>query len=428
MKCWGAGGSGNLGYGDTSDRGDEASEMGTNLPVIELGTGKTAKQISLGNFFTCAILNDDTLKCWGRGSLGRLGYGDTNNRGDGANGMGDNLETVDLGTNTTVKQVGVGFQHTCAVLNDDTVKCWGRGSDGQLGYGDMNNRGDQANEMGNNLLTVDLGTGKTAKQLFTGFYHNCAILNDYTVKCWGDNSRGQLGYGDTTKRGDGPNQMGNHLPVVDLGTNKRAKQIVLGSAHTCAILNDDTVKCWGNGGNGILGSGDTSHRGNTGAGANTCNDGKEMGDCLPIVNLGTNKKAKQLAAGGYHTCALLNDDTVKCWGQGNSGQLGYGDTSKRGDGPNEMGNNLPTVDLGTGKSAKQIFASKGDQTCAILNDDTVKCWGDGGSGRLGYGDTQNRGDGANEMGDKLPVVDIGGMRPQTLTYGCLLYTSPSPRD
>ena len=96
--------------------------------------------------------------------------------------------------------------------------------------------------------------------------------------------------------------------------------------------------------------------------------------------------------------AILNDDTVKCWGKGGNGQLGYGDTSNRGDGSNEMGNNLPTVDLGTGKTAKQVVAGK-LHTCAILNDDTVKCWGCGWNGRLGYGDTSHRGDGSNEMGN-----------------------------
>ena len=70
---------------------------------------------------------------------------------------------------------------------------------GQLGYGDTNNRGDGPNEMGDNLPTVDLGSGKKAKFFEAGYYHTCAVLNDDTVKCWGK-KYGQLGYGDTKSR------------------------------------------------------------------------------------------------------------------------------------------------------------------------------------------------------------------------------------
>ena len=65
---------------------------------------------------------------------------------------------------------------------------------------------------------VDVGTGKTAKEIFGGGSHTCAILNDDTLKCWGDNSKGQLGYGDTSTRGSGSGQMGDDLPIVDFGS------------------------------------------------------------------------------------------------------------------------------------------------------------------------------------------------------------------
>ena len=79
------------------------------------------------------------MKCWGYNDNGQLGYGDTNNRGDGPNEVGDFLPTVDLGTGKKAKQISAGFRHTCAVLNDDSVKCWGSGGYGQLGYGNNNN-------------------------------------------------------------------------------------------------------------------------------------------------------------------------------------------------------------------------------------------------------------------------------------------------
>ena len=99
------------------------------------------------------------MKCWGNGYAGKLGSGSATDK------SAPPSATVDLGTGKTAKQLAAGEAHTCAILDDDTVKCWGRGSSGVLGYGDTNNRGDAASEMGDNLPVVDLGTGKTAKDI-----------------------------------------------------------------------------------------------------------------------------------------------------------------------------------------------------------------------------------------------------------------------
>src|SRR3546814_10455118 len=128
-----------------------------------------------------------------------------------------------------------------------------------------------------------------------------------------------------------------------------------------------------------------------------------MGDNLPTVDLGTNRTAVAIAARYDHTCALLDDGSVKCWGENNSGQLGYGDRIDRGDGPNEMGDNLPTVGLGTDLTAVAITCGYGN-TCALLDDGSGKCWGKCSNGQLGYGDSITRGDGPNEMGENLPKV------------------------
>jgi len=102
---------------------------------------------------------------------------------------------------------------------------------------------------------------------------------------------------------------------------------------------------------------------------------------------------------------MLDDGSVKCWGNNSVGPLGLGDTQQRGDGPGEMGATLPAVNLGPGKTALQLTAGLG-HTCARLDDGSVKCWGRNFEGQLGLGDTQNRGDGPGEMGAALPAVQL----------------------
>ena len=281
------------------------------------------------------------------------------------------------------------------ILDDGSVKCWGHNGRGQLGYGDTQSRGDGADEMGDNLPTVDLGLGRSAKFIASGGEHTCAILEDGGVKCWGRNDEGQLGYGDIQHRGDGAGEMGDNLEAVYF--TPTVKTIAAGRTHTCALLYDGSVKCWGGNTKGQLGLGDTQNRG-AGAG--------EMGDNLPTVDLGPGRSAKSIATRHEHVCAILDDDSVKCWGGNDYGQLGYGDTQNRGDGAGEMGDNLPSVDLGPGRSAKFISASK-LHTCVQLDDGSVKCWGGNNYGQLGLGNTQNRGDAPHQMGDDLTAVDLG---------------------
>jgi hypothetical protein len=393
LKCWGYNAHGDLGLGDTNDRGDTPGEMGDALPFVDLGTARTASVIVP----PCAILDNHRVKCWGSNSSGELGLGDTNDRGDTPGEMGDALPFVDLGAARTAKAIAASAGPACATLDNDSVKCWGSNSNGQLGIGDINDRGDTPGEMGDALPFVDLGTARTAKAVVAGDFHPCAILDDNRVKCWGWNSGGELGLGDTNDRGNQPGEMGDALPFVDLGAGRTAKAVAAGLNHTCAILDNDRVKCWGTNFNGQLGLGDTNLRGGQSG---------QMGDALPFVDLGTGRTAKVITSGWGHSCALLDNDRVKCWGFNARGQLGLGDTNDRGDQPGEMGDALPFIDLGTARTAKAITSGHG-HTCALLDNDRVKCWGNNGSGQLGLGDTNDRGDEPGEMGDALPFVDLG---------------------
>src|SRR5262245_25559718 len=118
-------------------------------------------------------------------------------------------------------------------------------------------RGDGPGEMGSNLPTVNLGSGRIALRLAAGGgYHTCALLDDGSLKCWGINDLGQLGLGDTEQRGDAPGEMGDLLPPVDLGLGHRALAAWGGVQHTCARREDERLQCWGLNQNGMLGLGD----------------------------------------------------------------------------------------------------------------------------------------------------------------------------
>jgi alpha-tubulin suppressor-like RCC1 family protein len=191
--------------------------------------------------------------------------------------------------------------------------------------------------MGDALATLEPGSGHSIKQLATNSGHTCAILENGSVKCWGHNLYGQLGLGDMDFRGDDPGEIGDAVPTVSFGTGRTALNIVAGSRQTCVRLDTQRVKCWGWNDDGQLGLGDVDTRGD---------DPGEMGDALPLVNLGTGRTVVELASGSFFECARLDDDEIKCWGNNGSGQLGLGDVNYRGDVAGEMGDSLPSIDFG----------------------------------------------------------------------------------
>eukprot|EP01083_Nonionella_stella_P142367 440334_1 len=212
VKCFGQRSDGQLGYGEVFN-----SYMGNRLPEVDLGTDFNVTRIVAGGSHTCMISSNNRVKCIGWGWYGQLGYGDLRFRGDNIHEMGDYLLDVDLGTDFNVTAIVAGGDHTCALSTKFTVKCFGRNLEGQLGYGDQNNRGDTANEMGDYLLEVDLGTDFKVTEIIAGGRVTCALSRDNTVKCWGWNNHAQLGYSDSNNRGDSANEMGDTLSLVDIG-------------------------------------------------------------------------------------------------------------------------------------------------------------------------------------------------------------------
>lgn len=404
-KCWGE--TRNLGIGRSgalnSVFGDEPNEMGVLLPKVNLGTGRTVQELARGLslLHMCALLDGGDIKCWGLANTGALG-GASGRIGDSPSEMGDALDPVDLGSGRSAVQVAIGYFHTCAVLDNGELKCWGLADDGRLGRPYASSVGTIPEEMGDNLLPVNLGIGRTALQVACGQMHTCAILDNHQVKCWGRGLNGQLGNGESGNVGESLTQMGDNLKEVDLGTGRTALQIDCGYSHTCVLLDNYQVKCWGEGTSGQLGNGANVRIGDSEF---------EMGDNLTEVNLGKNLSALEVAAGSLHTCILLSTHQVKCFGSGFRGQLGLETALAVGYRPYEMGDNLTAVDVGENRSVVAIRTGI-SRTCAILDNGTLKCWGDNDGGELGYGDTLPRGGVADSMGDELKAVNLSfGIEP-----------------
>ena len=375
VRCWGRGGDGRLGYGNTSAIGDNE----TPASAGDVDVGGTVVQISTGLEHSCVVLDTGAVRCWGLGADGRLGYGNTTT-------IGDNETPADVGevaVGGTVAQIAPGSFHTCALLTGGAVRCWGAGSFGQLGYGNTDDIGDNETPAD----AGDVAVGGTVTQIATGAFHTCALLDSGAVRCWGAGSSGRLGYANTDNVGD------NETPadVGDVAVGGTVTQIVAGDSHTCALLTGGGVRCWGAGGNGKLGYSSTSNIGDNETPASA-------GD----VNVGGT--VVQISAGRTHTCALMATGAVRCWGDGPSGQLGYGNTNDIGD------NETPATagDVNVGGTVAQLRAGGAFHTCALLDSGAVRCWGTGTEGRLGYGNTTAIGDDeAPALAGDVDIVDPG---------------------
>jgi alpha-tubulin suppressor-like RCC1 family protein len=250
VYCWGEGGDGQLGNGSTTDRS-------TAVQVV-LSDGTTAlpsaRSIAVGGSHSCAALSFDNgntsvtesgIYCWGSNTQGQLGDGTSTNT-DKAVAVAV-IDTVTPAPNITsgqwFTQVVAGENHTCALRSDGAVFCWGLNSSGQLGD---NSQVDKSIPTAVN----GLGTGSDVVALSAGKDHTCALKNDHTALCWGDNSFGQLGDGTQFQR---------LVPVESISAgNSNAVALSAGSNHTCVANFDGTAQCWGQGSKGQLGNNSTT--------------------------------------------------------------------------------------------------------------------------------------------------------------------------
>lgn len=400
IKCWGENSDGQLGTGNTEEVGGATGTMGNNLKPIDLGLSETDKAVDVctAPAFTCALTQMGKVKCWGDNMSGELGQGVEANR---VFTMGKALPFCDLGKNFKVRSIACGDSHACALSDQGLVKCWGENKRGQLGLGDKLNRGKSPENMGDKLPTL-AGLNKI-QAVSTGHDHSCALSTD-GLRCWGAGEHGQLGLESGQDRATTPDTIPGKSPEISLTANQNEKilSVTAGDISTCALMTEKNAgglskpfaKCWGFNGWGALGAGNKVHYGL---------DRGTMGAMLSRVNTALDDIVS-LNAHIYHSCALSKSGRVKCWGDNSTGNLGLGDTLARGAAPSEMGAALPDVNLGL--PAKAISSGSSLHSCAILINNQIKCWGRGNEGQLGYENTDFLGTMPSDMGDALPFVRL----------------------
>jgi len=310
-------------------QGQIGAEGGDGSPtpkrVSDLGDkDPNATSLAAGSLHSCAIVVGGGVKCWGEGSDGQLGAGVTSN-------FDVPIPVFGLSAATAI---AAGFKHTCVLVAGGGVTCWGKNTDGQVGNGSTS-----AIELPSEVTGVS-----GASALGAGGDHSCAVLNG-GVKCWGLNSNGQLGNNSTSS---------SSVPV-DVSTITTAVAVAVGGFHTCAMLTNGRVRCWGFNGNGQLGNGTT------------------ISSSVPVTVAGITT-AIAIAAGRNHMCVLLSSGVVRCWGNGFAGALGNG-----------TGEDSAVPVVVTGIPSVAAIAGGSNHTCALVGEGRAWCWGLNSNGQLGNG-------------------------------------------
>ncbi|UJR84876.1 hypothetical protein [Sandaracinus amylolyticus] len=325
LVCWGANTAGQIGDGTMTQRP-------TPVPVSSMASGVT----SVGNNHTCAVQNG-AARCWGDNTYGQLGVGSTTDQ---------DMPVTVSNLSSGVAAIAVGAEHSCALLTSGYVRCWGYNEFGQLGDGTATQR-NTPNPPVPGL--VDTTTGRRAIAIAAGGLHTCALLSDATIRCWGQGSYAQIGNGQTSTVRS-PVQVLSGVAVSSIAT---------GGHHTCARTTAGAVYCWGDNTYGQLGDGTYSRRSS------------------PTL-ISSLSSPDGPTAGAFHTCARTSGN-VRCWGNNQYGSIGDGTVTNR-----------PIPTLVPSFSGVTALSAGGYNTCAVLSGGAVRCWGWNAVYQVGDGTRTNR--------------------------------------
>jgi alpha-tubulin suppressor-like RCC1 family protein len=375
-----------------------SNPVAVRLPFTATATGGWN---SSSDGLSCGIALGGTY-CWGWNGFGQLGSPNA-----------DFSETVPflVATSSVYVEVDGGGKHACGRTASGQVSCWGRGADGQLGNGQDLNRPAP-------VVVSNSGPGGLVfESVSAGNDHTCGVVTDRSVWCWGLNTWGQLGDGSTSSR---------NIPIKVSGSGAGAllfTSVSAASASTCGTTAALAVWCWGNGSSGVLGNpsaGSLVPVQVTGSGAGNLRFGRVSasfahacavtvspdpgkvycwglnlfgglgngvtgGESNVPVLAASSQTFASVAAGTNFTCALTTTQSVYCWGRNFDGELGIGTFANA---------NVPTAVLMPNGVRFSAISSEGMHTCAIANVGTltgsIYCWGQNADGRLGDGTTTRR--------------------------------------
>lgn len=413
LYCWGNNSYGQLGQGDT---------LAETIPAL-IGATSNWLGISVGGNHTCAIQDDDSLWCWGNNSAGQLGIGTTSHQ--------PNPQLISHIDELGWHSVSSGKDHTCAIDSEFIGHCWGLNEFGQVGNGiALSTETAKRFDESENWDSIDSGTlhscglkndpfdttsktlwcgginnfgqlgiGSTANQsaplqikgpdttlenwqhVSTGHYHSCAITAAGALYCWGRNSHGQLANGNTT---DIPANWSLQTPITQDADDWTT--VAVGASHSCGIKNTDELWCWGDNA--------TDQMGNNAATKPSQTSPIQVMETQATEEApGTPFAAKAVAVGGYnntsdhaaggHTCAIKTDDTLWCWGENNTSQLGDQTTTNRTS-PTQIIVDAAAEGFPPQFNNSWVSIKAGNRfTCGLQTDQQLYCWGDHTLGQTG---------------------------------------------
>lgn len=362
------------------------------------GAVAPGQSVATTDTLTCVILADEQVGCAGdpnkvNARFTRDIFGGTPTAWPAVGGdVPPYLHRIDLGPGRVPVAITASRDTACVILDDGRVLCWGRSPSPGFAYKPAD------------VTPRTLPNGRSAVRFVTD---RCALANDGTLHCFSGGGP-QTGSQMIPVPGAATDVVGTHYsrlcgifsgdvrcwswgtntldPAIELGVGRSAVKLTAGEAHTCALMDDASVRCFGDPTQGRLGR-------PTGSPTS-----------LPI-DLGAGRTAVDISAHRRHTCAVLDDGAVRCWGLGWYGATGQGNQLIVGD--NETPGEVGPVDLGGGRSAVRLAAGQtADHTCVTLTDGKLQCWGANFYRQLVTSDRMTIGD--NEKPSAVGPIDLGG--------------------
>ncbi|WP_413294810.1 hypothetical protein ACLSU7_06825 [Bdellovibrio sp. HCB185ZH] len=335
--------------------------------IVDDEKNLTVTKASIGRKHNCAIMSDNSLRCWGHNTYGQIGDASTTFRS----------EAVIISSGTSFKDVAVGNEHTCAIASNGDLYCWGRNANGQVG-----NNGAGVDK--NSPQLID--SGVAYKAVSSGENHSCGLTTGNKIRCWGQGMYGALGQGGT----------GNLNVPTEIDAAVSYKFVSVGAKSSCAITSADKLRCWGHNAVNQLGDGTTTN-------------------ATSPIDVDATYDFATVSIGSGHACGVTTTGLMRCWGYNGTGAIGDGTTTAR------------TTPVSVNASATYTAVSVNDDvnvgggrttTCALLSSGAAQCWGSNANALLANGTlTQSTSPVNVDAGTTYSNIAVTGSRACGITSG-----------